>query len=129
MSDKLDLNFLKKVQGTMEPSIFPGETAIEYLKRTEAEKMASIHQRHVVSAPQTPAASQMHPPTAPTAEKPQEVVFVEGHRLSRDFFTCVAVSLLKTGDPVIQQTFEAFGFQMKDLDGKPIVFKKKKRKS
>lgn len=116
---ELNLNFLKKAQAGLEPSIQPGETAIEYLKRTEKEKMAAIQNRIVTTPP---------PPVPPVVDKPREVVFVDGHKLPRDFFTCVAVSLLKLGHPVVEQTFEQFGFQMKDLDGNVVTFKKKKKK-
>lgn len=116
MSEKLDVNFVKKLQRGVEPSIRPGETAIETLKRMEAEKVASMIQ---------------NPAAKPTPPEPpvQEVVFFEGYKLSRDFFTCIAVCIMKLDNPEVNNVFEAFGFEMKDLNGKPLVIKRAKRPS
>lgn len=115
MTEKLDLNFMKKIQRSMEPSIKPGETAIEAIKRMENERVASMMQN--------PA-----PPTQPPKEPVQEVIFYQGYKLPRDFFTCVALCIIKLNNPEINQITEAFGFKMTDLDGKPVVFERKVKK-
>ena len=112
--DKLGIDFLKKIQQSVEPKINPGETALEYLKRSEAEKVAALSQRSSTAVEAAPK-----PPV-------QEVVFVEGYKLNRDFFTCMALCLMKLDDPEINKIMESFGFEMKDLNGKPIVLKKRK---
>lgn len=132
MSEQIDVNFLNKVQKGLEPQFKPGETAIEYLKRTEAEKMAALNSRRTVVTPAGAGAGVEATKDSielrRDAPKQQEVVFVDGHKFSRDFFTCIAVSLLRSGDPIVTETFAAFGLDLKDLDGKPVVFKKKRKK-
>ena len=116
-NNSLDLNFVKKLQRTIDPNIKPGETALEVIKRMEAERVASMIQN---PAPQPPA---------PKEPPPQEVIFYEGYKLPRDFFTCMALCLIKLDNPETNVIMKAFGFEMKDLDGKLISFKKKKTKS
>jgi len=119
---------------SVEPNLQPGETAVEYLQRMEKEKLKDIHgtiphrepdvRRSDGSPPsgfQPPQYQQPHPPhDGAAAPPPQEVVFYEGYKLSRDFFTCVALCIMKLNDPEINKIFETFGFEMKDLNGKPI---------
>lgn len=124
--DKLGIEFLRKVQQSVEPDLRPGETAIEYLKRKEAEKVASL------SAVATGRVNSSLPsPSNTPKEAPQiqEVVFVEGYKLPRDFFTYIALCIMKLDDPELNRITESFGFEMKDLNGKPIVLKKRKSKS
>jgi len=118
-NNKLDINFIKKLQREVEPDIKPGETAVEYLKRTEAKRVADLI---AAESPGTP------PAAAPPSPAVQEVVFYEGYKLPRDFFTMVGIILLKSDDPAAQQLLQTFGFDMKDLNGKPIVFKKPTKK-
>lgn len=113
MTEKLNINFVKKLQRDVEPKINPGETALEAIKRMEAERVASMIQNPT--------------PTTPPPTPPQEVVFFEGYKLPRDFFTYVAVCIMKSRDPEIAKIRDAFGFNMKDIDGKPIVFTKSQR--
>jgi hypothetical protein len=126
MENKLDVNFVKKVMRSVEPDIKPGETAIEYLKRTEAKRVHDM-----IMAGEAPRDGQyIEPipgpvPAAPAA--PKEVVFYEGFKLSRDFLTCVAVCMMK--NPETAEILSAFGFDIKDLNGKPVVFTKPKKKA
>lgn len=117
MESKIDLNFLQKVQKSVEPDLLPGETAIEYLKRKENEKVTSLSQRQ---SPVTPTPEAPKPPV-------QEVVFYEGYKMNRDFFSCMALCIMKLDDPELNKIMESFGFEMKDLNGKPIVLKKRKK--
>ncbi len=119
MSEKIDLGFLKKLQRDVEPKLKPGETAIEYMKRMEAERVASMIQNPPSEAKTSPL-----PPQPPQ----QEVIFYEGYKLSRDFFTMLAVSLMKLQNPEVNKIMETFGFEMKDLDGKPLVFRSRRPK-
>jgi len=116
MSEKLDINFVKNVQRAIEPSIRPGETALEAIKRMEAERVSSMIQNQAPAAQPTPK----EPPA-------QEVIFFEGYKLPRDFFTCVALCIMKLNDPEINDILEAFGFTMTDLTGKPVVMKRRVR--
>lgn len=109
MTQKLNPNFLKNVQRAVEPQIRPGETALEAIKRMEAERVASMIQN-----PNTPAPTPAEPPA-------QEVIFYEGYKLPRDFFTCVALCIMKLDNPEINDILKTFGFTMTDLTGKPVV--------
>lgn len=113
MSEKLDFSFVKKLQRVVDPQIRPGETAIETIKRMEAERVASMIQN------QAPI-----PQLSPKETPPQEVIFYEGYKLPRDFFTCVALCLMKLDNPEINDIFKVFGFTMNDLTGKPVVLKR-----
>jgi hypothetical protein len=128
MDNKIDLSFIKKMQQTVEPDLLPGETAIEYLKRKEAEKVEALSTRGTTTGRTN--CSQPNLSNVPQeAPKPpvQEVVFIEGHKFSRDFFTYIALCIMKLDDPELNKLTEAFGFSMKDLDGKPVILKKKKK--
>lgn len=109
MTQKLNPNFLKNVQRAVEPQIRPGETALEAIKRMEAERVASMIQN-----PNTPTPAPAEPPA-------QEVIFYEGYKLPRDFFTCVALCIMKLDNPEINDILKTFGFTMTDLTGKPVV--------
>ncbi len=109
---QINPNFIKNIQRGIEPQIRPGETALETIKRMEAEKVASMIQN--------PAA----PTPAPKEPPAQEVIFYEGYKLPRDFFTCVALCIMKLDNPEINDILKTFGFEMKDLTGKPVVLKK-----
>jgi len=125
MENKLDVNFMKKLQRGVEPDLAPGETAVEYLKRTEAKRVHDM-----IMKGEAPRDSQYIEPIAgptPPPAAPKEVVFYEGYKLSRDFLTCVAVIMLK--NPETSQILSAFGFDIKDLNGKPVVFTKPKKKT
>lgn len=118
MSEKLDLNFVKKLQRTVEPQMRPGETAIEAIRRMESEKVASMIQ-NPTPAPATPASPE--PPK-------QEVVFYRGYKLPRDFFTCMALCIISLNDPEINDILETFGFSMTDLTGKAVELPKRPRR-
>lgn len=158
MTEKIDLNFLKNVQRGVEPNIIPGETALEALQRIEKEKagkvvaveaaketiMASLQRmenerleklknRNSVDAGAPPARPHniiSQPASAqPTTEPPaKEIIFYEGYKLPRDFFTCLALCIIKLNNPEINEILKSFGFEMKDLNGKLIVFEKKKKR-
>jgi hypothetical protein len=113
MTEKLNINFVKNVQRTVEPSIRPGETALEAIKRMEAERVSSMIQS------QAPA-----PHPTPKESPAPEVIFFEGYKLPRDFFTCVALCIMKLNNPEINDILAAFGFTMNDLTGKPVVLKR-----
>lgn len=123
MENKLDANFVRKVMRSVEPDIKPGETAIEYLKRTEAKRVHDM-----IMNGEAPKDGQYIEPIAgptPPTPTPKEVVFYEGYKLSRDFLTCVAVCMMK--NPETAEILSAFGFDIKDLNGKPVVFTKPKK--
>jgi len=119
MTDKpVDLNFLARVQkaSKLDPEVKPGETAAELIARTNAEKISQMSQRTQVQ------------PTAPSqAPQPREVVFYKGYKLSRDLFTCLTLCVIVSADPEVKEVLETFGFQIKDLDGKPVLIEKKKK--
>lgn len=117
MSEKLNLSFVKKLQQTVEPRINPGETGLEAIKRMEAERVASMIQN------QAPVPQPLPPKETP----PQEVIFYEGYKLPRDFFTCVALCIMKLDNPEINDIIDAFGFTMTDLTGKPVVLKRPRK--
>jgi len=138
MGEKLDLNFLKSVQKGLEPAIQPGETALEAIMRTEKEKkdtetvtaaLTRMEAERIENLKsRAPQGVFSKPPAGvpnPSAEPPaKEVVFFEGYKLPRDFFTLMGVYLLKSNDATAKRLLEVFGFEMKDLNGKAIVFKK-----
>ena len=125
MSGMKDFSFVNKMnRQKVEPQLKPGETAVEYLQRVEQEKMEKLQRDYPSQQPQY---QQPHPPHDGAATPPpQEVVFYEGYKLSRDFFTCVALCIMKLNDPEINKIFATFGFNMKDLNGKPVILKRKK---
>ena len=125
MENKLDANFVQKLQRGIEPDIAPGETAVEYLKRTEAKRVHDM-----ILKGEAPKGVQYIEPIAgptPPPAAPKEVVFYEGYKLSRDFLTCLAVIMLKNKETA--QILSAFGFDIKDLNGKPVTFEKKPKKT
>ena len=128
MQEKLDVNFVKKIQRGIEPDIKAGETAIEYLKRTEAKRVHDM-----IMAAEPPKGSPYIEPipgpgSAPAAKPPvQEVVFYEGYKFNRDFLTCVALCMMK--NPETNELLKTFGFDIKDLNGKPVVFEKSTKKT
>lgn len=146
MSDKVDLNFLKKLNKAVEPEILPGETGLEAIQRDEKKKkaagetiMASLERmererldgliNRKGAAPILPGnnATPLDAPAQAPAIK--EVVFYEGYKLSRDFFTAVAVCLLKMDSPEITDILKVFGFELKDMNGTLVSFEKSKKKA
>ncbi len=123
MENKLDVNFVKKLQRGVEPDIQPGETAVEYLKRIEAKRVHDMILKG--EAPKDGQYIEPIPGPTPPPAAPKEVVFYEGYKLSRDFLTCIAVIMLK--NPETSKILSAFGFDIKDLNGKPVVFEKPKK--
>ncbi len=134
MSKKEDpFAFIKKMQSDVQrsrPQPQPGETALEAMQRMEQEKMKMRGPIPNVQAP--PAGYTPQQPQQPQQPQSQpqerEVIFFEGYKLPRDFFTCVTVCIMKLNDPEINKILDAFGFTMNDLNGKLVEFKKKKRK-
>ena len=114
--EKLGIDFLKKMQSGVEPPIAPGETALEAIQRMEKERLSRMG---VNSTPQQPTPPPQQPPV-------QEVVFVEGYKLPRNFFTAIALCIMKLDDPELNKIMESFGFEMKDLNGKPVLLKKRR---
>ncbi len=112
MTQKLNPNFVKNIQRAVEPQIRPGETALEAIKRMEAERVSSMIQNPTAPTP------------APKELPAQEVIFYEGYKLPRDFFTCVALCIMKLDNPEVNDIMNAFGFTMTDLTGKPVVLKR-----
>lgn len=139
---KINPDFIKRLQAGIDPAVKPGETALEAIQRSDAEKVAALAARTTppqVTPPLPPSrfvTSNTSPSPSPTPQPPtsnatppvQEVVFIEGHKLPRNFFTCLALCIMKLDNPEITDMFEKFGFEMKDLDGKPVVLKKKTKK-
>lgn len=125
-NEKLDVNFVKKLQRGIEPDINPGETAIEYLKRTEAKRVSDM----ILAAepPKQVETTYIEPKLQGSTKPPvQEVVFYEGYKFNRDFLTCVALCMMK--NPETNELLKAFGFDLKDLNGKLVVFEKPVKKN
>lgn len=126
MEDKIDINFVKKLQRSVEPDIKIGETAIEYLKRTEAKRVSDM----IIAGDAPKDSTYIEPiagPKVPAKPPVQEVVFYEGYKFNRDFLTCVALCMMK--NPETHELLKAFGFDIKDLNGKLVVFEKPSKKT
>ena len=145
-----DFGFISKVQKSSktDPDIKPGESAIEYMQRLEREKLSSrgtpspfpYENGQQPDLPGLNNATQPSngggrfdprpgpPPQQQQQQPPQEVIFYEGYKLPRDFFTCMTICIMKLNNPEIKKTMAAFGFEMKDMNGKPVIFKKKTTK-
>jgi hypothetical protein len=125
-NEKLDVNFVKKLQRGIEPDIAPGETAIEYLKRTEARRVSDMIMAS--EPPKQVEPTYIEPKLQSPAKPPvQEVVFYEGYKFNRDFLTCVALCMMK--NPETNELLKTFGFDLKDLNGKLVVFEKPTKKT
>ena len=112
---QLNPNAIKRMQTGVEPDVRAAGTpleAIQALKRKEMEQ------------------NQAQQPPAP----PREYVTVDGHRVPKDFFTCLTMCIIKLNDKGVNDILSAFGFKMQDADGKvlfpqPPVEKKPKKKN
>lgn len=96
--EKLNPNAIKRMQTGVEPDTTSHSTPLEAIQALRKKEME-----------QTP------PP-----QPPREYVVVDGFRVPKDFFTCVTMCIIKLNDKGVNDTLKAFGFAMKDADGKTI---------
>ena len=103
-------------QAKVEPITAGFSTPLEAIQNYRKKEMEQ---------PPPPPASPQQPPQPPQPPQ-QEVVFIDGYRLPKNFFTCLTYCIIKLNNPKVNRILKEFGFNMQDVD-KRLIFPPQKK--